>query len=102
MPCLGPTDDEMRSQALAGLPLAALCAPLTVIESGGRLSEMLASLDYQEGGFTGAELEEWWSRHKEEDATRRRKEAEERRREELRQSALQKLTPAEKQALGIN
>lgn len=103
MPCSdgGPTPEQMRLEERNRRYLpAALCAVLTVLEADG-LEKALDKLDYVEGGFTREWLEQWWAEHKEEDRLRREREATAAQREALREAAIAKLTPEEREALKL-
>lgn len=104
MPCrddFPPSADEIRAEnRRRSLPPAVLCAILTVLENEGRLPEFLDKLNWKESGVARGELIEWWKEHKREDAIRRAREEAVARREELKQKALSKLTPAEREVLG--
>jgi hypothetical protein len=43
-----------------------LCAMLLALEKTDRLDAALLDIDYEEGGFTREELEQWWAAHKDE------------------------------------
>src|SRR5690242_13382594 len=83
---------------------AALCAVFRVLDTNDypmSLGELLGYVDWQEAGVSRAWVEGWWASHKEQDRLRKLQEAARQRKEEARQSALAKLTPEEKQALGL-
>ena len=89
---------------------AALCAVFSTIETvdfeGLKVADVLNNADWKEAGVTRAAVAAWWKQHKA--ADRARKASEERQRAEaerqsmLKASGLNKLTPAERIALGLN
>lgn len=89
---------------------AALCAVFSTIETvdfeGLKVADVLNNADWKEAGVTRAAVAKWWKDHKAADKARR--ESEERKRAEadrqamLKASALGKLTPAERAALGLS
>lgn len=102
MPCFdgGPTRPEPETPYEA-----ILCGVFTFLENqplDGTLEAVLENLDYKEMGVTEEEVRVWWEVHKAQDARRRERERKEREREEARQTALSKLTDAEKAALGLD
>lgn len=92
---------------------AALCGVMTVLEDAGKIGglgvvsvpEALSRVDWKEAGITRAAVAAWWKSHKAADKARReseeRKRADAERQAMLKASALSKLTPAERNALGI-
>jgi len=118
MPCLDPRDHNSTSsynpgtQARQGMTIndfeAALCGLFTAIEKWGndttpegRLKMMLNKIDWKETGVKRKSVEKWWKEHKAEDAARHKREDAEKRKAELKTSALSKLSPDEREALGI-
>ncbi len=74
----------------------------TVMSDGGSKGVYDATQDWfneDESGVTWSYLEEWWADHQAEDA--RRKAAEEAALEARKQAALSKLTPEERELLGL-
>ena len=74
----------------------------TVMSDGGSKGVYDATQDWfneDESGVTWSYLEEWWADHQAEDA--RRKAAEQAALEARKQAALSKLTPEERELLGI-
>lgn len=120
MPCYdaGPIDRQPeRFHGLTGHELeAALCALMTVLEdcstgdraplSANHIADALDRVDWKEAGITRKQLTDWWKSHKAADKVRRDREQLQRedaeRKAMLRKSGLEKLTPAERLALGIN
>lgn len=99
MPCQG----GCQSQAESEYPLVskALCAVMTVLEQQGALRKMLDAIDWTEAGIREASLQSWWDQHKQNDKARRQREASDKRREKIAQEAYDKLTPAQREALGV-
>lgn len=82
-------------------PEQMLCAVLSVLDGEGTLADVLVRIDWEEAGIRRSELESWWDAHKEADRKRRETEAFNKRRDALRQSAITKMTPDERRALGL-
>jgi hypothetical protein len=107
MPCLdGGWSDEVRVNrddvAEHKMLEASMCGILTVLEKQhGDIDELLAQVDWKEAGVKRKTVETWWKAHKKKDEERRVREEATRRKEELKASALAKLTPEEKMAIGI-
>lgn len=113
MPCCDPMDwDGVDRSSRHGMTMdhfeAALCGIFTAVErwgndttQEGRLKQMLDKVDWEEAGVKRKTVEIWWKKHKKEDEERRAREEAERQKEMLRQTALSKLTFAERIALGI-
>jgi hypothetical protein len=80
---------KVVSKARADLDIEALCQRLTKLEADGKISEL------------SLEAQMWWRDHKQADEERHKREVEAARREALVQSARSKLTPEERQALGL-
>lgn len=101
---------------------AMLCGVLTVLENasqfgnvpitGNAIGHVFDRFDYDESGITRKELINWWKKHKLEDELRRAEEARkvqalidkaaaEKALAEAKASAIAKLTPAERKALGL-
>lgn len=91
---------------------AMLCGVLTSLEVDGGFDRIVTGCDYKEMGVTKKELLDWWHEHQEEDKARKKREEdtrirkaaadrEARRLEKVRLSALDKLSPEERRALGI-
>ena len=100
MPCSdgGPSAEQVREER--GTP-AVWCAVMRVLEAEGILGRVLDSCDWDEAGVTREEAVGWWAGHKRRDAERRAWEADARRKEELAAHARQKLSPEEREALGL-
>jgi hypothetical protein len=100
MPCSdgGPSPEQIRDQR--SIP-AMLCGLLTVLERSDNLDAVLDAMDWTEAGVSREWFDHWWPEHKREDAERRAWEAAERSRLAERRAALEKLSPAERAALGI-
>ena len=101
MPCMSYGDeDSVRERTLSlqnKFLKAALCAAMKVIE----LHSSVDVIDYKEGGFSKRRLLRWWENHKREDKERKEREELEKNRNKLKKSALEKLTPEERSALGL-
>jgi len=80
---------------------AILCGVLRVIEQQNNLDAFLRAVDWQEVGCTEEYAKGWWAEHKRRDAERREKERRMAEREKIVQLALEKLSLAERQALGL-
>lgn len=98
MPCYTepPTKAELnaRGDMVLGQLEAVLCGVLTAHGAA-----LLDTLDYAEIGVPAALVKKWWRNHQEEDRERKAREAAQTRKNELREQALAKLTPAEREAL---
>jgi hypothetical protein len=105
MPCRTEETYEERAERrrkTVDVPIAFLCGLLTVLENEDVVDLWLREIDWKEAGITKKEALEWWKEHKAEDELRRKREAKERKENELRISAMSKLTPEERQALGLD
>lgn len=104
MPCFDPGAEAeyvaARSREAQKVE-AMLCALMALLEDNGNLGSVLAIANWHEAGVTRKEAERWWADHKVQDAQRLAAEADYSRLEQARKSALEKLTPAEKIALGL-
>lgn len=96
--------DRLRGEL--GRRESMLCAVLTVLDDGFEshgttfyLGAVLDRVDWQEAGVTRRETEEWWQDHLERDRERRHQEA--LARERRRQEILARLTPEERELLGL-
>lgn len=100
MPCTdgGPTYEQTQEPRRIA---AALCALLTFFEAEGTIRQTLDKMDWDEAGVSRLWVEGWWDEHKREDTIRREQEAQERDRRIARQAALSKLSPDEREALGL-
>lgn len=86
-------DSEVRSlRARCDLLARVACRALTELEDNG-IADMLLLRD--------DETRDFWVKHKEFDAKRKAAEAEKRRKAKIKKEALAKLTPEEREALGI-
>jgi hypothetical protein len=98
MPCMdgGPTRDQMDAERINQLT-EDLCYVLSRAERGDKLALILKEKPT---------LAKWWANHKAEDAKREARERaaakNKRERDAARESALSKLTDAERAALGLN
>lgn len=112
MPCVsdyGPDPAELRrsQEAVAKrekeerLIKATLCGILTVLEVPGDQGKIFELVDWKEAGVKRSDAEAWWTKHKKEDDLRRMKEASAARKKEIKKNALSKLTPEEKEVLGL-
>jgi len=124
MPCYSGGEDEYRRDAeernqrtIKTLKKqvehteAMLCAVLSLL-TPTTLKRIVSAIDTVESGVAPQEVFDWWTAHQEEDRIRREKEAaahklaeareaEKKRKEQLTKSALSKLTPEERHALGV-
>ncbi len=89
-----------RKEVLDHRTPAMLCAILCAIPSDD-LSKIIDCVDKEGSGVNPGEILEWWSMHRAEDAKRRLAEQESEERDKLRRAALEKLTPAEREAFGM-
>jgi len=105
-----PCEDDWLDEELAERSMlsASLCAILSTIEDQTVLKSFFDRIDWMEAGVARGELERWWKEHKAEDARRRKAEAKRRKRAEergqsqlARETALAKLTAAERKLLGV-
>lgn len=102
-----PLEEEIaRLRGELGRRESILCAVLTVLDDGFEshgvtfyLPAVLDRVDWQEAGVTRRETEEWWQDHLEQDAARREREAVIR--EIKRRTILERLTPEEREILGL-
>lgn len=108
MPCRDDGWDTPRREERHGMTIGAfeatLCGLFTVLERNfteSSLEIVLTMVDWAKVGVKRKTVEIWWKKHKAEDEERRAREEAARRKEELKASALAKLTPEEKVALGI-
>lgn len=121
MPCYDARDHEpVQPRLYHGLTAeqleAVLCGLMTVLEDAGtvggvplsanHIADALGRVDWAEAGVTRKQATDWWKAHKAADKARRDREArireEAERKERLKASALSKLTPAERIALGLS
>ena len=91
MPCTdgGIPYPKTRAEVLEEKTSAMLCGVLRTFATQEDFEEMLSKVDWAEVGATRSEFNEWWLAHINSD------------RERLRAQALKKLSPAERQALGL-
>lgn len=79
---------------------AILCGVFSAFHPGP-LQDLLNIVNWKEVGVTQEETETWWKKHKQSDIARKKHEAESKKREKLMKSALAKLSPKEREALGL-
>lgn len=103
MPCLSDPgqDAYYREQQNNEFAKAALCAVLAALSAQGRMNIVLEGIDWKEAGLAKSDLFAWWEHHQKLDAKRRAHEQAEREGEALKRSALEKLSVAERKALGL-
>ena len=101
MPCITTPAEypPSRYEVLSAKCPAMLCALIRAL--GGEMKEVLPHVDWKEAGVTQNEFIEWWQLHKQGDETRKANELAARQRAELRKSGRAKLSPAERDALGL-
>ena len=103
MPCnyYGPGEYEATlSQENLRLE-AALCAFITAAEKLGMYWETRDVVDWAEAGVSNEWFDAWWIEHKRKDAERRQREADALKRRNMASQVIDKLTPEEREALGI-
>jgi hypothetical protein len=76
-----------------------LCAVMLSLERWGYTQYVIARIDQQEAGVSMNAIETWWHEHKIQDAERRVREAQAM--EAQRKEIIDRLTPEERQILGI-
>lgn len=117
MPCYDDRGREESYKATRELKLtnkkmekiaAMLCMVLSTLEEENELGHFKELFNYKESGVSREDLMTWWREHKDADAKRRREEyeaAEKARkkveREAERQKVLERLTPEERELLGV-
>lgn len=111
MPCrTDPYEEPYTPRLYHGLTAeeleATLCAVFTVLESigevsGNKLQKVVMQINWLDAGVDSRKVHNWWKSHKEADNRRRAYEEAERQKTELRNAALNKLTPEERKALGL-
>ena len=94
----GPSYEQIQTRRRIS---AALCAVLTVLEENGGLDSVFNLADWEEAGFPEEWLRGWWADHKAQDERRRKREALDRARKAKADRARAKLTPEEREALGV-
>ena len=100
MPCTdgGPSAEQVfEARAMP----AVLCAVFTELDRTGELAALLSMCDWTEAGVTGEWVRLWWENHKAQDARRRDYERQVAARARLRAEAIGRLTPEERDALGV-
>ena len=98
MPC---TDN--RGNEENGVLKAALCGVLTAINNRGEgeVEALLREVDWEETGVSRLYVDAWWKAHLKRDEDRRLEEDRKHRLEALQNSAYGKLTPEEREAVGL-
>ena len=100
MPCSdgGPTHEQLqKARREAEVAKAGLCMMLSIYG----IPTISHADAYKESGISRVELMRWWGQHQKEDERRRKREAEQKKKRELQKLALNKLSPEEKKALGL-
>jgi hypothetical protein len=105
MPCYDadprdPTISQSRLDILQGTE-ATLCAISAVLERSDQLKAVLDQVDWKEAGVKRYQFESWWATHKAEDELRRTAEQAAAERKRKISAARAKLTPEERQLLGL-
>ena len=102
MPCVSFDDDEeTRDQMLDRVvPPAMLCAFIQLL-TPRQLRTVLSRIDWEKAGITEPMVMEWWRMHQTRDALRQQEARERAEQEVRRRSALLKLSPEERKALGL-
>lgn len=97
MPCLdgGPSEERFSKQKIEAM----LCAICMAIESGVYIDGTLKEVNWVEAGVSHEDFYDWWAAHKARD--RERRERAKANRDNLQAQARAKLTPEEREALGI-
>jgi len=80
---------------------AVLCGILSAMITTDEVKYWLNEVDWKEVGVSRKRVEKWWKEHQKEDAERRKREEALQAKLAARESALAKLTPAERHALGL-
>lgn len=96
-----PTESRASKQERARLE-ACLCALSTVLEERNTLNDVLDGVDWEECGVSMNWFISWWESHKARDLLRKERERAERERKQLAKKALEKLSPEERNALGLS
>lgn len=105
MPCIGPTDAEMKSYEAARAKMRKVIHNLAEFEAVlcGILTahgvKVLDAVDFEEVGVSRRFVTNWWKDHQEKDAARRAEEEAAERFEVERQEVLDKLTDRERRIL---
>jgi len=100
MPCSdgGPSQEQLFEERM--MP-AILCGILTELEARLAVDEVFAAVDWDEVGCSQEYAKGWWAEHKRRDAIRHAEDARRAERERIAQAARARLTPAEREALGL-
>jgi hypothetical protein len=85
-------------QTLAALEIAHKAAAANGMNGKG---DVYDRIDFEAAGITKTELVKWYKEHKALDAKHRKEAEAKRKQDNLRDTALAKLTPAERKALGV-
>lgn len=103
MPCRSETQEETIVGLSSELALvrAIACGVFRVLRRQGTVDGVLAAFDYREAGVAPKELEKWLVEHEEADEERRKRESRERNHQRKKRAALAKLTPEERELLGL-
>lgn len=115
MPCYDGTDraHELAASLIAHRAQlqkveAAFCAVLTRLEQDNLFGTVVSMIDWKEAGVSRKFFETWWKQHKAYDVRRREMEAEiiarnaeKEARKKQKEAVLAKLTPEERNILGL-
>lgn len=102
MPCNADYGDTHTKTVYveSGKQTQRLCGVFSVLEKQGILYKVLSEVDWAEAGVSKASTVTWWEHHKIEDQLRRQREQQAAELKRLKQKALNRLSPAERKALG--
>jgi len=104
MPCRDEYADremELKEAKKAAMIEASLCGILRVLDVPYDKEKILELVDWKEAGVTRKEFETWWMGHRRKDQLRKMAEEEAKRKEDVKAKALAKLTPEERELLGV-
>jgi hypothetical protein len=110
MPCLSceGMGDAYREDPVARRDIEKLRTQLGVLETvlctavrAVGIDELIAKGDWSEAGIKADSVRDWWDQHEKADAARRKEEARVAELNRRRAEALAKLSPDEREALGI-
>ncbi len=95
-PAMWMKEQAKNPYAVDERAITELCALLKAMSN-----DQLEQIVYDAHSRNARDLANWWEDHQEADRKREKEEAARKKRKNLRQQALEKLTPAERKALGV-